>query len=99
MRIDPVLQLPAHLCEATANLLNRFTLFCLPDHRRVWGEALIAEREQIRTPYERLVWAAGGVSMTANEFLKNAFGDGASGEPFFHYGKVGTDSVSCGRFI
>jgi hypothetical protein len=75
MRIDPGFQLPSRLCDATANLLNRFTLFCLPDHRRVWGEALIAEREQIRTPYERLVWAAGGVSMTAKEFLNNVFGD------------------------
>lgn len=75
MRVDPGLQFPARVCDATAHLLNRFTLSCLPDDRRVWGEALIAECGQISNAYDRLVWAAGGVSMTANEFLKNVFGD------------------------
>jgi hypothetical protein len=75
MRIDWSLQLSARLCDAAANLLNRFTLSCLPEHRRVWGQALIAECGQIRNAYGRLAWAVGGVFMTANELLKKMFGD------------------------
>jgi hypothetical protein len=75
MRSDPGLPLFTRLIDATANLLNRCTMSFLPEDRRVWGEALVAECEQIGTGYERLVWAVGGVSMTAIEFLKNMFGD------------------------
>jgi hypothetical protein len=52
--------------------LNRCTLLLLPSEKRCWGEALIVEQQQIETPRERLMWAAGGAYMTAIELLKKA---------------------------
>jgi len=75
MRIDRGVRLPERLCDATAQLLNRLTLRWLPEHRRTWGKALVAECAEIGDAWDRLVWAAGGASMTACEFLKNVFGD------------------------
>jgi|GraSoiStandDraft_57_1057295.scaffolds.fasta_scaffold66890_4 hypothetical protein len=55
--------------------LNRCTRCLLPLDKRCWGEALIAEQEHIETGKGRLVWAAGGVFMTAKELLQKAADD------------------------
>jgi hypothetical protein len=62
--------LPSFICA-----LNRCTRRLLPPEKRCWGEALIAEQHYIEPGKERLVWAAGGVFMTAKELLKKAVED------------------------
>jgi hypothetical protein len=47
----------------------------LPRNRRQWGEALVAEQNQISNARERLSWAAGGIAMTAKEFLNRIFSE------------------------
>jgi hypothetical protein len=61
--------------SACARVLNRCTQRLLPPEKRIWGEALIAEQENIETGKERLIWATGGVFMTAKELLKKAVED------------------------
>ena len=64
------------LADVVVRFLNRCTLATLPRDRRHWGEALVAEQNQISNPRERLSWAAGGIAMTAKEFLNRMFGEG-----------------------
>jgi hypothetical protein len=70
---------PILVCEgvfsALVCALNRCTRWLLPPEKRFWGEALIAEEEHVETGKERLIWAAGGVFMTAKEVLKKSAGD------------------------
>jgi hypothetical protein len=61
--------------SALIHALNQSTLRLLPPERRCWGEALIAEQGEIETARERLIWAAGGVCMTAKELLRKAAKD------------------------
>jgi hypothetical protein len=61
--------------SAFIRALNRCTWRLLPPEKRCWGEALIGEQEHIETGKERLIWAAGGVSMTTKELLKKAAQD------------------------
>jgi hypothetical protein len=61
--------------SALIRALNRCTRRLLPPEKRFWGEALIAEEPHIETGKERLIWAAGGVFMTAKEVLKKAAQD------------------------
>jgi hypothetical protein len=65
--------LPNLLADVVARFLNRCTLAMLPRNRRHWGQALLAEQNQISNPGERLSWAAGGITMTAKEFLNRMF--------------------------
>src|SRR4029077_1500405 len=53
------------LADVAARFLNRCTLAMLPRNRRHWGQALVAEQNQISNAGERLCWAAGGIAMTA----------------------------------
>lgn len=62
--------------SALIRVLNRCTCSLLPGQKRYWGEALIAEQEYIEMGKERLMWAAGGISMTAKEVLKKAAENG-----------------------
>jgi hypothetical protein len=61
--------------SAFIRALNRCTRCLLPPERRCWGEALIGEQGDIEKGKERLIWAAGGVSMTAKELLSKAARD------------------------
>jgi hypothetical protein len=45
----------------------------LPRNRRQWGQALVAEQNQINNTWERIFWAAGGITMTAKDFLNRMF--------------------------
>src|SRR5256885_169566 len=65
--------LPNFLADVTARFLSRCTLAMLPRNRRHWGQALINEQNQITNPRERLSWAAGGITMTAKDFLNRMF--------------------------
>ena len=67
--------LPKSLVDVVVRFLNRCTLAMLPRNRRHWGEALVAEQNQISNARERLSWAAGGITMTAKEFLNRMFSD------------------------
>jgi hypothetical protein len=67
--------LSERIFSAFIRALNRCTRRLLPAEKRCWGEALIGEQEEIETGKERLVWAAGGVFMTAKELLKKAAED------------------------
>jgi hypothetical protein len=60
------------VCSALTRGLNHCTRSLLPLEKLCWGEALIIEQQQIETPKERLMWAAGGAYMTAIELLKKA---------------------------
>ncbi len=62
------------LCALT-RALNRYTLSLLPQDKLYWGEALIIEQQEIESPRERLIWAAGGAYMTTIEVLKRMFAD------------------------
>ena len=63
------------LADVAARFLNRCTLAMLPRNRRHWGQALVAEQSQISNARERLSWAAGGIAMTAKEFLNRMFSE------------------------
>ena len=67
--------LPKSLVDVVVRFLNRCTLAVLPRHRRQWGQALVAEQNQISNARERLSWAAGGIAMTAKEFLTRMFSE------------------------
>lgn len=58
---------------ALVRLLNACMLALLPDKRRAFGRALIAEQNEITNTRERLSWAAGGMVMSMREFLSNVF--------------------------
>jgi len=63
------------IADAVAGCLNRCMLVLLPECRRAWGRALIAEQCEIRSGRERLTWAAGGMLMTFNELMHSLFSD------------------------
>jgi hypothetical protein len=63
------------LANAVAKHLNRLMLALLPSDRRAWGNALIAEQNEITNARERLTWAAGGLVMNANELIHTLFSD------------------------
>ena len=71
MRHDP----QESFADAAAKCLNRLMLALLPDSRKAWGHALIAEQDAIAKGRERLKWAAGGTLMTINEFVRTLFND------------------------
>ena len=71
MRHDP----QESFADAAAKCLNRLMLALLPDSRKAWGHALIAEQHAIAKGRERLTWAAGGILMTVNEFVRTLFSD------------------------
>jgi hypothetical protein len=75
MKIDRPMLVSEGVFSALIRALNRCTRRLLPPEKRFWGEALIAEEPHIETENERLIWAAGGVSMTAKELLKKAAED------------------------
>lgn len=45
----------------------------LPKERQAFGQALIAEQDEIINSRERVSWAAGGMVMSVREFLANVF--------------------------
>jgi hypothetical protein len=47
----------------------------LPDDRRMWGEAIIAEQHDMPSGWARFVWAAGGIVMSSKELLEDLFSD------------------------
>ncbi|OLB23679.1 MAG: hypothetical protein AUH15_02780 [Acidobacteriales bacterium 13_2_20CM_55_8] len=65
--------LPNSLADIVAQFLNRGTLAMLPRNRRHWGQALVAEQNQINNTWKRIFWAAGGITMTAKDFLNRMF--------------------------
>jgi hypothetical protein len=67
------LNLAKSFSDLAARFLNRCMLAMLPRNRRQWGQALVAEQNQISTTRERLYWAAGGISMSAKDFLNRLF--------------------------
>src|ERR1700674_4480813 len=69
MKVD----LPNFLADVVVRFLNRCTLAMLPRNRRQWGQALVVEQNQISNNRERLSWAAGGITMTAKDFLNRMF--------------------------
>jgi len=71
MRVD----VQEFLANAVARCLNRFTLALLPEDRRAWGHALVAEQQGITNGLERLTWAAGGIVMSVNELMRALFSD------------------------
>ena len=71
MRHDP----QESFADAAAKCLNCLMLALLPDSRKAWGHALIAEQDAIAKGRERLKWAAGGILMTVNEFVRTLFSD------------------------
>lgn len=54
-------------------VLNRCMLILLPKNRGEWGQALIAEQEEINDRHEILRWAAGGIAMSIHEFFTDVF--------------------------
>jgi hypothetical protein len=58
--------------------LNWCMRISLPANRRDWGRALIAEQQHIRDDRDRLAWAAGGLLMSAREFIRNLFEGGSA---------------------
>jgi hypothetical protein len=75
MKVNRPISFFDRVLSALIGTLNRCTRRLLPSEKRCWGEALIAEQEHIETGKQRLLWAAGGVFMTAKEFLKKAADD------------------------
>ena len=71
MRLD----VRGFIADTVAGCLNRCMLALLPEYRRAWGRALIAEQCEIRGRRERLTWAAGGMLMTFNELVHSLFSD------------------------
>lgn len=63
------------LANSVARCLNRFMLALLPVDRRAWGHALVAEQHEIANGRERLTWAAGGILMSVNEWMRTLFSD------------------------
>ena len=63
------------LCEGMARRLNRLMRALLPTNRRAWGDAVIAERHHIASAWERLMWAVGGIAMSAKELLRSVLSD------------------------
>lgn len=53
--------------------MNACMLALLPKDKQPWGQALIAEQDEIETRPELIGWAAGGVTMSIREFLARAF--------------------------
>jgi hypothetical protein len=70
-----MIAVPEWVFYALTRALNRCTLSLLPAHKRCWGEALIVEQQEIESPRERLIWAAGGAYMTAIEVFQRTFAD------------------------
>lgn len=64
------------LACGTARCLSLLMLALLPSDRRVWGHALVAEQHEIKNGWERLIWAAGGIFMTAKKLMLILFSDG-----------------------
>ena len=64
-----------YLANALVKWLNRLMLTVLPSDRRDWGIALTAEQQQITDLRERLTWAAGGIFMSAHEWMRTLFSD------------------------
>jgi hypothetical protein len=75
MAAEGPIPVPERVFSALTRALNRCTRLLLPSEKLCWGEALIIEQEQIESPKERLLWAAGGAYMTVIEFLKKASAD------------------------
>src|SRR5436305_14406964 len=70
-----MIAVPEWIFYALTRALNRCSLSLLTRHKRFWGEALVGEQQEIESPRERLIWAAGGAYMTAIEVFKNTFAD------------------------
>jgi hypothetical protein len=67
------------LANGVANFLNRLALSLVLPHRRDWGRALIAEQQEIKSSWERLRWATGGIVMSVKELLRAMFNDWQAG--------------------
>src|SRR5215467_3462478 len=63
------------LVENVARRLNRLMLALLPTNRREWGDAIVAEQQCMSNGWELLMWAAGGIVMSAKELLRILFSD------------------------
>jgi hypothetical protein len=63
------------IADAVTGVLNRCMLALLPEYRRSWGHALIAEQCEIESRWQRLTWAAGGMLMSFKEFMHSLFSD------------------------
>ena len=63
------------LCEGMARRMNRLMLALLPTNRRAWGDAVIAEQHHIASAWNRLMWAVGGIAMSAKELLRSVLSD------------------------
>jgi hypothetical protein len=70
-----MIAVPEWILYALTRALNRCSLALLPANKRSWGEALIGEQQEIESPRERLIWAAGGAYMTAIEVFQKTFAD------------------------
>ncbi len=57
---------------AVVRFVNACMLAILPKDKRVWGEALIAEQDEIDNG-ELLGWAVGGIVMSVRELLARVF--------------------------
>ena len=66
---------PEFLCEGVARFLNRLMIALLPSGLRAWGEAVIAEQHHIASAWNRLMWAVGGIAMSAKELLRSVLSD------------------------
>jgi hypothetical protein len=58
---------------AVVRFVNACMLAILPRDKRVWGEALITEQDEIDNARELLGWAAGGIVMSVRELLARVF--------------------------
>jgi hypothetical protein len=58
---------------AIVRCVNASMFVLLPKDKQHWGQALIAEQDEIDNCTELLGWAAGGLAMSVREFLASVF--------------------------